>query len=205
MNTGIQDAAIWDGSLLSQTVLTMRSSTLTRRNAARSPAMWWDSPGFAFALEVSDFLALRWARRLGSASNCSSIDDPPQLAVEGRPVRVRAGYLLPQWCHELRWGRAAAILAGRRFPDAKIVGHAVSRLHDVIDATAFHLVVFGGTLQEAALEGLRERHWEALRIHRLDGSRLKGGRPRVSHTLVRSDGYIAASGTDGRLRASRSS
>ena len=200
MNTGIQDAANlgWKLAFVANCAgdALLDSYETERRPVARHVVRL---TGLAFALEVSDFIPLRWARRWTARPIADLLlTHHDLLSMVARLVSgLDTSY--PKGAMGIGSALPRRFRPGRRFPDAEIAGQAGSRLHDVIDATAFHLVVFDDTVQEASLDGLRERLRDTLRIHRLDGSLFKGGRLRVSYVLVRPDGYIAASGTDVQL------
>lgn len=51
---------------------------------------------------------------------------------------------------------------GRRFPDAEVPGKAGYRLHDLMNASVFHLLIFSDVVDGSALAALEAAHGDVL-------------------------------------------
>ncbi len=188
MNTGIQDGANlgWKLALAARGApgRLADSYQVERRPVARHVVRL---TGLAYALEVSRLPPLRWGRRWAALPVARILTSRPRLVslvartVSGLDIRYRRGAIDQD---RRSWSRFGA---GRRLPDATVGHDGSSRLHRLIDTSAFHLIVSEGI---ADLPGWdMGGYGDALRVHRWPG-RLDG----LAWVLVRPDGYIATSG-----------
>jgi hypothetical protein len=196
MNTGIQDAANlgWKLGLLMRGGPDSLLDTyeVERRPIARQVVRL---TGLAYALEVSDFAPLRWGRRWVARPVAGMLLPHPQLLsivarlVSGLDTRYRSGALDRSGLSSRRYR------PGRRLPDFEISDSDARRLHHVIDARAFSLIVTGQVDQPV---GHLPRRYPDLKIHRLSSASAALLGP-AQWILVRPDGYIASSGTSSQL------
>lgn len=195
MNTGIGDAANlgWKIGLAIRGApdSLLDSYEMERRPVARQVVRL---TGLAFALEVSQFAPLRWGRSLAARPVASLLLPRPRLVstvarmVSGLDTRYRHGALdgdrVPS-----RYG------SGRRLPDGLVDDGGVSRVHHLLDARSFHLLVLHDSVDASPLERLAKTHQEIVTIDRF-GPASASDRRRPAWVLVRPDGYIATSGDD---------
>lgn len=195
MNTGIQDA-INLGWKLALVVDGAPADLLDTYESERRPVARQvvGLTGVAFALEVSEFLPLRIGRRWAARPIAGAI--LPRHKLLSRVARVVSGLDTRYRRGAIGDGGSCSGLPGSRLPDYMLEGGPVSRLHQMIDGTSFHLLLVGETDEETHLT---DRLGEHLRVRRLDRSWLPGDvadtLPR--HVLVRPDGYIGAVTGDG--------
>jgi 2-polyprenyl-6-methoxyphenol hydroxylase-like FAD-dependent oxidoreductase len=187
MNTGIQDAANLGWKL----ALALRDAPKTlldtyedeRRPVAKGVVRL---TGLAFALEVSELAPLRWGRRLAARPAARLLLPHPRLV--SVVARLVSGL-------DTRYGRGAVgdhdsvprlFRPGRRYPDYEIEGRLVPRVHHLLCADRFHLLVSDDS---DSADRLQERYAGILVSHDYQEARSN-----CSWALVRPDGYIAASG-----------
>jgi hypothetical protein len=192
MNTGIQDAANlgWKLALAARGAPDALLDTYEteRRRVAKQVVRL---TGLAFALEVSDSWMLRMGRRWAAHPVTSLLLPRPRLVsllarvVSGLDTRYRDGAV----------GRDSGCRThlgpGSRLPDSAMSGGwPESRLHHLIDASGFHLLIFDDVVDEQVLESLSHRWGGSVRVRRVN--RYRAQSPRLpSHVLIRPDGYIA--------------
>jgi 2-polyprenyl-6-methoxyphenol hydroxylase-like FAD-dependent oxidoreductase len=198
MNTGIQDAANlgWKLGLVLRggPVSLLDTYEDERRPVARQVVRL---TGLAYALEVSEFAPLRWGRRWAARPIAGMLLPRPQLLsviarlVSGLDTRYRRGAL------DLDRFSCSRYEPGRRLPDFEIADADHLRLHQLIEAGAFSLIVTG---QADRLERNQVAHHypDLVTIHELSPAAAKhlGA---VTWVLVRPDGYIASSGKTSEL------
>jgi len=198
MNTGIGDAANlgWKIGLAVRGApdSLLDSYEMERRPVARQVVRL---TGLAFALEVSQFAPLRWGRSWAARPVASLLLPRPRLVsafariVSGLDTRYRHGALDGDHVSS-RYG------SGRRLPDSEINDGAVTRIHRILDAQSFHLLIFDDSVDTSPLERLAKTRQEIVTIHRL-GAATASDRRRPAWVLVRPDGYIATSGDDSAI------
>lgn len=185
MNTGIQDAVNLGWKLAFATrgspdgLLDTYQSE--RRPVARRVV---GLTGLAYALEVSRLLPLRLGRGWAARPVASAILPRPRLVsrvarvVSGLDTRYRRGAFVGRGSPGMR--------PGSRLVDYTLTDGPVSRLHQMIDGTAFHLFTTNATADVPVPLDL-------FQVHRLVNGWLPGNaRPNLSRVLIRPDGYIAA-------------
>ena len=183
MNTGIQDAANpgWKLALGARGApdSLLASYETERRPVARQVL---HLTGLASTLEVSEALPLRMARKYLAKPVASVLLPRPRLTsifarvVSGLDTRYRKGAI-----GESRSGHLKC-RPGGRLPDV-VLGDG-SRLHDVIDAASFHLLVSHDLPLPTTADD-----W--LRIHSVNRKTMPVGADQV---LVRPDGHVAICG-----------
>lgn len=181
MNTGIQDAANlgWKLALGARGApdSLLASYETERRPVARRMVRL---TGLAYALEVSEALPLRIGRKYLARPVASLLLPRPRLTsivarvVSGLDTGYRRG--------AVGGSRSGKCRPGDRLPDV-VLGNG-SRLHDLIDAASFHLLVTHDHPLPATADG-----W--LRIHTVSRETLPVG---TDHVLVRPDGHVAICG-----------
>ncbi|HET9258746.1 MAG TPA: FAD-dependent monooxygenase [Acidimicrobiia bacterium] len=199
MNTGIQDAANL-GWKIGLALRGAPDSLLDTYERERRPVAKHvvRLTGLAFALEVSRFAPLRWGRRWAARPAASLLLPHPRLVsavarmVSGLDTRYRHG-AIDEDGGSSRWS------SGMRLPD-RVIDQQGARLHDLIDAGSFHLLVFDDKVDTSS----RDWPWEpgVVTIHKLDpptGSE----RRHPAWVLVRPDGYIATSNEDSDFGAAQ--
>lgn len=193
MNTGIQDAANlgWKLTLAGRGApdALLDSYEQERRPVAKQ-VVWLTR--MAFALEVSDIPPLSVGRRFVARPVAQLMLNRPRLVtmvarlVSGLDTRYRRGAL------EHRVSMCSRDRVGRRLEDLATNRASVDRLHDHVDASHFHLLVYGGGMAgDRTLEDVQDVYGEVLKCHRATGESWDH-----LFDLVRPDGYIAASGDD---------
>lgn len=202
MNTGIQDAANlgWKLGLVLRRGPDSLLDTyeVERRPVARQVVRL---TGLAYALEVSEFAPLRWGRRLAARPIASMLLPRPHLLsviarlVSGLDTRYRRGAV------DHDQFSAGRYQPGRRLPDIEIPDADFSRLHQLIDARAFSLIV-AGQVDRLERTHLIRQYPDLVTIH--DVSPPWAKQPgAVRWVLVRPDGYIASSGKSSKLAKAR--
>jgi hypothetical protein len=73
-----------------------------------------------------------------------------------------------------------------------------SHLHELIDGSGFHLLVFGGGVDDGPLEEISRAYQGIVTIEQVSRSWLPAGTRAPAYVLVRPDGYIATAGDDSR-------
>lgn len=197
MNTGIQDAANlgWKLALAARGAphALLDTYETERRRVAKQVVRL---TGLAFALEVSDSWVLRMGRRWAAHSVTRLLLPRPRLVslvarvVSGLDTRYPEGAVGRQSRCRRR------IRPGSRLPDSALSGRGPeARLHQLTDASGFHLLVFDHAVDERVLESLSHRWGGNVRIRHVNRPRAQ--RPRFpTYVLIRPDGYIAISGND---------
>lgn len=199
MNTGIQDAANL-GWKIGLALRGAPESLLDSYEQERRPVAKHvvRITGLAFALEVSQFAPLRWGRRWAARPVASLLLPHPTLVsglarmVSGLDTRYRQGAIDDD-------GGSSRWASGMRLPD-RVIDEQGSRLHHLIDASSFHLLVFDDGLDTSSTDWA----WEpgVVTIHMVDPP----AGPKRRHpawVLVRPDGYIATSSQDADFEAAQ--
>jgi hypothetical protein len=196
MNTGIQDAVNlgWKLALAARGAPDALLDTYEteRRRVAKQVVRL---TGLAFALEVSDSWVFRVGRRWAAHPIASLLLPRPRLVsfvarvVSGLDTRYRDGAV----------GRdndcRRHLRPGSRLPDCVLSGGGPeSWLHQLTDASGFHLLIFNDVVDEQVLESLSRRWGGNVTVRHVNRSRAPSPSP-PSYVLVRPDGYIAACGT----------
>jgi len=73
-----------------------------------------------------------------------------------------------------------------------------SHLHELTDGGGFHLLVFGGGVDDGPLEEVSRAYQGIVTIEKVSRSWLPAGTRAPAYVLVRPDGYIATAGDDSR-------
>jgi 2-polyprenyl-6-methoxyphenol hydroxylase-like FAD-dependent oxidoreductase len=200
MNTGIQDAANlgWKLALAvrgAPDALLDTYETERRRVAKQVVRL----TGLAFALEVSDSWVFRIGRRWAAHPVASLLLPRPRLVsfvarvVSGLDTRYRDGAVGRDNGCRRHFG------PGSRLPDYALSGGwPESRLHQLTDASGFHLLIFDDVVDKQVLESLSHRWSGTVRVRQVNRSKTPSPRP-PSYVLVRPDGYIATCGGDANL------
>jgi hypothetical protein len=202
MNTGIQDAANL-GWKLGVALRGGPDSLLDTYEDERLPVARQvvRLTGLAYALEVSELAPLRWGRRWAARPVAGMLLSRPQLLsviarlVSGLDTRYRRG------AFDRDSSSAGRYEPGRRLPDIEIPRADFPRLHRLIDARAFSLMMTD-QVDQVERDRLARRYPDLVRIHDLGPAWVRQLRA-VKWVLVRPDGYIASSGTSPQLARAR--
>ena len=189
MNTGIQDAANlgWKLALAARGAPDALLDTYEkeRRRVAKQVVRL---TGLAFALEVSDSWVFKMGRRWAAHPVASLLLPRPRLVsfvarvVSGLDTHYRDGAVGRGSGCRRRFG------PGSRLPDRALSGGwPESRLHQLTDASGFHLLIFDDVVDEEVLGSLSHRWGGSVRVGHVSGSRARSPRP-PSYALVRPDG-----------------
>jgi 2-polyprenyl-6-methoxyphenol hydroxylase-like FAD-dependent oxidoreductase len=199
MNTGIQDAANlgWKLALAAGGAPDALLDTYEaeRRQVAKQVVRL---TGLAFALEMSDLWVPRMGRRFAALPVASLLLPRPRLVslvariISGLDTRYRRGAVDRGSGCRRRFG------PGNRLPDSRLSGEwPGSRLHQLIDASGFHLLIFDDLVDDQVLESQAHRWGGTVTSLRVNSRPQNARLP--SYVLVRPDGYIATCGSDANL------
>jgi 2-polyprenyl-6-methoxyphenol hydroxylase-like FAD-dependent oxidoreductase len=204
MNTGIQDAANlgWKLALAGRGApdILLSSYEVERRPVAKQVLRL---TGLAHALEVSEALPFRIGRRWAARPVAGLVLPRPRLvslaarAVSGLDIGYRRG-AVDDVARPRRRFRP-----GRRLADLPLKQGPSSHLHGLIDGGGFHLLEFGGGINDGPREQISQAFEGTVIIEQISRSSLPAGTCMPAYVLVRPDGYIATAGNDSGAESAR--
>jgi len=199
MNTGIQDAANL-GWKLAMALRGAPDTLLNTYEVERRPVAKrvLRLTGIAHAVEVSEALPFRIGRRWAAPPVVGLVLPRPRLvslvarAVSGLDIGYRRGAV------DDVAGARRRFRPGRRMADLPLTQGRKSHLHELTDGGGFHLLVFGGGVDDGPLDEISRAYQGIVTIEQVSRSWLPAGTRAPAYVLVRPDGYIATAGDDSR-------